>query len=170
MKNLIVILAFLIVFAYADTHQRNLIVDINDQILIKTFTETFTTDSIQDCGKPEDILHITYLDIAPDPPQRGQELSIDAAGYLTETVVEGSYIELTVKMGLIRLLQKKLDLCEQVEKVNKECPLEKGEQTLQHTVELPKEIPPGKYTVDVHVYTPDRRPIACLKATAFFRP
>ncbi|KAF0488277.1 ML domain-containing protein [Gigaspora margarita] len=171
MKNLIFIWAFLIVVAYANVIGRRDVFEFNEQILI-TFPTTFDSKTIQDCGSgnPEYILQISYLEINPDPPQKGQQLSISAKGYLSEEVGEGSYIDLTVKLGLIKLLHQRLDLCEQVEKVDKKCPLEEGEQTLEHTVTLPREIPPGKYIVDVYVKTPDHRPIACFKATAFFRP
>jgi len=46
------------------------------------------------------------------------------------------------RVGVIKLLTKELDFCEESVKVDKPCPLLAGEQTLQHSVELPKEIPP----------------------------
>jgi len=124
--------------------------------------------TIEDCGSEDDILQIEYINISPDPPLKGKELAIDAAGYLKETVGEGSYIVLTVKYGIIKILGKTMDLCEQTQKVDKSCPLEEGKQTLVTTVELPKEIPPGTFFVDAFVYTPDNRRIACLKAKASF--
>ncbi|CAG8786050.1 36874_t:CDS:2, partial [Racocetra persica] len=160
-------------FAHANIiHRRNEFEfnEFNDQVLIQFQPPKTTTETIHDCGNADDILQLEYLKITPDPPEKGHELHISAVGYLSERVMEGSYINLIVKFGMIKLLQKRLDLCEQVEKVDKTCPLEEGKQTLEHTVELPKEIPPGKYFVDVQVYTPDNRRIACLKATAAFRP
>ncbi|CAG8723763.1 21593_t:CDS:2 [Dentiscutata erythropus] len=171
MKNLIFIWAFFAVVAYANVIGRREIFEFDEQILI-TFPSTFDSKTIEDCGtgNPEYILQLSRLDISPDPPQKGQELRISAEGYLSETVEKGGYINITVKFGLIKLLQQTLDLCEQVEKVDKQCPLEEGSQTLDHTVVLPKEIPPGRYTVDAHVFTKDNKPIACFKAKTFFRP
>ncbi|CAG8644759.1 2861_t:CDS:2 [Ambispora gerdemannii] len=126
--------------------------------------------TISDCSNDNDILQIEYIKINPDPPKKGKSLEINARGYLTERVDVGSYVDITVKLGLIKLLSQRMDLCEQVEKVDKKCPLEAGPQTLQKTVELPKEIPPGKYFVDAFVYTSDHRRIACLKAQTFFGP
>jgi len=60
-------------------------------------------------------------------------------------------------------------LCEQADKVDLKCPLKKGEMTLSKTVQLPKEIPPGKYTVLADVYTKDNEKITCLTATVFFK-
>ncbi|CAG8613434.1 9104_t:CDS:2 [Paraglomus occultum] len=126
-------------------------------------------ETITDCGRTSDILQIHYIELHPDPPQKGKELTIDAAGFLSETVDKGSYVDVVVKLGLIRLLQKRYDLCDEVTQVGKECPLD-GYQTLHHTLDLPKEIPPGRYSVDVNAFTPDHRKIGCLKVMVTFRP
>ncbi|GBC09758.1 hypothetical protein RclHR1_00910008 [Rhizophagus clarus] len=139
-------------------------------LLAKEFPVNSITETISDCSNSNDILQIKYIRLNPDPPLKGKQLKIDAAGYLKEQVGEGSYIDVTVKLGLIKLLQKRFDLCEESQKVNKPCPLEQGDQQLLTTIDLPKEIPPGKYIVDALVYTPDNRRIACLKAVAIFRP
>jgi len=174
--------------------------DEEEKLLAEAFpVNTFkTVTTIIDCSNDSDILTIDYIKISPDPPLKGQDLEIEAVGYLKETIGEGSYIDLTVKLGLIKLLQQRLDLCEQVEKVGKKCPLEKGRQELKHTVTLPKEIPyvsiilyfnvsvgfviisfnnsfslsmlKGKYTAEAFVYTPEQNRITCLKAVAIFRP
>jgi len=49
---------------------------------------------------------------------------------------------LQVKYGLITLIKANESLCEQMEKVDKSCPLEKGDLEFQKTVQLPAEIPP----------------------------
>ena len=56
--------------------------------------------------------------------------------------MDGAYINLSVKLGLITLLRRREDLCEQMKQVDKECPLQVGELTLGREVELPKVIPP----------------------------
>ncbi|KAF9110547.1 Phosphatidylglycerol/phosphatidylinositol transfer protein, partial [Mortierella sp. AM989] len=76
-------------------------------------------------------------------------------------------------LGLIKLLSKKLDFCEESAKVNKPCPLAAGEQFLYHSVDLPKEIPPGKYVVNVKVKNPpsgadEGKEVTCLIAKAQF--
>ncbi|KAF9319647.1 Phosphatidylglycerol/phosphatidylinositol transfer protein [Podila horticola] len=127
------------------------------------------TDSIKSCGTEDDLLQIEYIDINPDPPARGKNLTIDARGILHGDVVEGAKISILVKLGLVKLLQKELDFCEEAAKVDKNCPLLAGPQELHHTVELPKEIPPGKYTATVKVKNPDGEQVACLTATAIFK-
>lgn len=75
---------------------------------------------------------------------------------------------MVVKYGLIRLVNTKADLCEQTEKADLECPIEKGVLDIEKSVEIPKEVPPGKYTVHAEVINYDEKPIACLEAQVTF--
>ncbi|KAF9094884.1 Phosphatidylglycerol/phosphatidylinositol transfer protein [Mortierella sp. GBA35] len=124
--------------------------------------------TIEECGPETDLLKIEYVNLNPNPPLKGEVLSIDAKGHLSEDVVEGAKIFLIVKVGLIKLLTKELDFCEESVKIDKPCPLKAGEQYLKHDVELPKEIPPGKYFVNVKVRNPDDKQVTCLNARAQF--
>lgn len=72
----------------------------------------------------------------------GTTLSISAEGYLNEDIEEGAKVHITVKYGVITLINQETDLCEQTKNVDLECPLEKGELKLTKDVDLPKEIPP----------------------------
>ncbi|KAL2000666.1 hypothetical protein VTN02DRAFT_2779 [Thermoascus thermophilus] len=117
------------------------------------------------CADPsQNILQISSVDLSPNPPAAGQTLTIKATGTFKETIEEGAKVLLQVKYGLIRLISQEADLCEQIENVDLHCPLEKGKMTLTKEVELPKEIPPGSYSVFADVYTKDNKKITCLKA------
>lgn len=72
----------------------------------------------------------------------GTTLSISAEGYLNEDIEDGAKVHITVKYGVITLINQETDLCEQTHNVDLECPLEKGELKLTKDVDLPKEIPP----------------------------
>lgn len=63
-------------------------------------------------------------------------------GNFTETVEDGAFVWLTVKLGYVRLIYRKEDLCVQMKNIGKECPLEKGETTITKDVDLPARIPP----------------------------
>ncbi|CAK7270834.1 Phosphatidylglycerol/phosphatidylinositol transfer protein [Sporothrix epigloea] len=115
-----------------------------------------------------DILAIRKVDLSPNPPQAGVELVINAVAAVSKKIEEGAYVNLQVKFGLIRLISIKADLCEQIHNVDLECPIEKGLISIVKSVELPREIPPGKYTVLADVYTVDDEPITCLTATVTF--
>ncbi|KAK1771383.1 ML domain-containing protein [Phialemonium atrogriseum] len=118
--------------------------------------------------RADDIIKIESVDLLPNPPEAGAELIINAVGTVYETIEEGAYVNLQVKYGLIRLVNTRADLCEQIKNVDLECPIEKGLISITKAVNLPKEIPPGKYTVEADVYTLDDEHITCLKATVVF--
>ncbi|ETS82772.1 Phosphatidylglycerol/phosphatidylinositol transfer protein [Pestalotiopsis fici W106-1] len=117
---------------------------------------------------PDDIVKITSVDLLPNPPEAGAELKIRAAGTVFEDIEEGAYINLVVKYGLIRLINTKADLCEQTEKADLKCPIKKGILSVEKAVDIPKEVPPGKYTVHAEVINYDDKPIACLEAQVTF--
>ncbi|KAH8680999.1 ML domain-containing protein [Xylariales sp. PMI_506] len=116
----------------------------------------------------DDVVHITNVDLLPNPPEAGANLVIRAAGVVTETITPGAYLLVEVKYGLIRLINQKMDLCEQTEKADLECPIEAGILSITKDVDIPNEVPPGKYTVKADVYTVDDKPITCLQATVTF--
>jgi len=115
-----------------------------------------------------DLLLIEHVNLSPNPPAAGDILTIEAVGTFLEDIQEGAYVHLQVKYGLIRLINTTADLCEQVKNVDLECPIKKGKTTITKEVELPNEIPPGKYTVLADVYTVDDVHITCLTATVVF--
>ncbi|KAF9170946.1 Phosphatidylglycerol/phosphatidylinositol transfer protein [Mortierella sp. AD011] len=130
--------------------------------------------TIVECGPASDLLKIEYVNLNPNPPEKGKVLTIDAKGILSGAIVEGATIDLVVKLGLVKLLTKQLDFCEESAKVDKNCPLAPGEHFLNHSVDLPKEIPPGKYVVNIRVRNPKTadgqlgEEVTCLIAKAQF--
>ncbi|KAL8769715.1 MAG: hypothetical protein Q9209_004331 [Squamulea sp. 1 TL-2023] len=120
------------------------------------------------CSDPSDfILTINNVDLDPNPPEIGKALQIKAKGNFTEKVEQDAYINLSVKYGLITLINTKADLCAQMKEVDESCPLE-GPKDFTKDVTLPKEIPRGTYTVLADVYTKDDEQVTCLKATVHF--
>ncbi|RPA73407.1 phosphatidylinositol transfer protein [Ascobolus immersus RN42] len=139
----------------------------NVSILGSTGPEVPGENPLKFCSKPsEDLIQIDKVDLVPNPPLPGQTLSISAAGTVKKPILEGSYISLSVKYGYIKLIQQELDLCENVHEVGLECPIAPGDLLLQKEVDLPKAIPPGKYTVLANVYNQDDDQITCLTANA----
>ncbi|TLD26780.1 hypothetical protein PspLS_04794 [Pyricularia sp. CBS 133598] len=116
----------------------------------------------------DDILKITKVDLSPNPPKAGESLVIKASGDVTQKIEDGAYINLSVKYGLIRLINTKADLCEQIKNVDLDCPIDEGKLDIVKSVDLPNEIPPGKYTVFADVYTKDNKKISCLTAEVRF--
>ncbi|OQO05575.1 hypothetical protein B0A48_09345 [Cryoendolithus antarcticus] len=121
------------------------------------------------CANPkDDLLDIKTVNLNPNPPTAGTTLKVTAKGYLSEDVEEGAKVHLQVKYGLITIIKQDADLCEQVKNVDLECPVKKGTTELSKDIELPSQIPPGKYTVLADVVTKDGKKITCLTATVQF--
>ncbi|KAG1783867.1 ML domain-containing protein [Suillus placidus] len=120
--------------------------------------------SYSDCGSPTDVVQLKSISLSPDPPKPGQDLTITAVGTAQERVEDGAYADVVVKLGLIRLLSKTFDVCEEARNANAtiQCPIEQGEYTVVQTVALPKEIPQAKFTVAVKGYTVDDEDMLCL--------
>ncbi|OTB08074.1 hypothetical protein M426DRAFT_52501 [Hypoxylon sp. CI-4A] len=143
----------------------------NSQDVIATDAKKVPGDSpleFCDTDHSKDIVKIESVDLLPNPPETGAELVIRATGTVFEPITKDAYVQITVKYGLIRLVNMKADLCEQVGNVDLECPIEKGVLSITKSVEIPKEVPPGTYNVFADVYNADDTPITCLQATVKF--
>jgi hypothetical protein len=101
-------------------------------------------------------------------PPSGTTLCVTASGILAADIEDGAQVHLTVKYGLITIIRQTADLCETVKNVELECPLKAGNLTLTKDVDLPRQIPPGTYTVQAEVLTKDDLPVTCLKAKVQF--
>ena len=107
----------------------------------------------------------------PNPPQRGANLTITASGILKQEIEEGAYVDVEVRLGYIKLLTQTYDLCEQLEENDiggLRCPLEAGVYDLEKIVEIPAEVPPGKYSVIARAYNLDDSEITCLTGDVIF--
>ncbi|KAL1718901.1 hypothetical protein EV715DRAFT_273131 [Schizophyllum commune] len=110
--------------------------------------------SYSDCGTST--VQLKSIRISPDPPIPGEQLTMTVKADVQET---------------IQLLQKRFDICEEARKANStvQCPVEKGEHTVVQTVQLPREIPPAMFKIDVLAWTHEDENMACAKFEVDFR-
>jgi hypothetical protein len=101
-----------------------------------------TLSTVSWCSSDDDIFVPSKVTLQPDPPRRGEKFKVFVQGELKETVDQGSYAHVKVKLGFIQLIDQSYDVCEQLTQVGKQCPLEKGELVIEHEVDIPREIPP----------------------------
>ncbi|KAN0100690.1 ML domain containing protein [Tylopilus felleus] len=134
------------------------------QILSDPTAHTLQEWSYHDCGYPVDPIHIKSIKLSPDPPQPGHDLTVTVTGTADEPVEEGAYADVTVKLGLIKLLQKQFDVCKEARAANAtvQCPVEEGDYVVSHTVALPREIPPAKFAINIRGYNKDDGELLCL--------
>ncbi|KAJ3737145.1 ML domain-containing protein [Lentinula guzmanii] len=142
--------------------------------------------SWEDCGVDTDPVRIQSIEISPDPPSPGKALTVKVTGTANEVIEEGATADVTVKLGLIKLLSKTFDVCEEAyvlsvliyiqtsslrsrnANASVQCPVEKGQYVVSQTVDLPKEIPPAKFRVHVNGYTVDEEDLMCMDLTIDF--
>jgi len=121
------------------------------------------------CADPSTyILDIDYVNLSPNPPIPGQNLTITASGTFSKDVEPGATVALVVKYGLITIVRTVADLCDQIGNVDLSCPLKKGPMNATKEVAIPKQVPKGKYTVTADVMTQDEEKVTCLNAVVFF--
>ncbi|KAF3482859.1 phosphatidylglycerol/phosphatidylinositol transfer protein [Arthroderma uncinatum] len=121
------------------------------------------------CTDPTgNILTIERVDLSPNPPIPGKPLQIKASGVFSKQVDKGATVQLQVKYGFLQLINQEMDLCEQTGNVGLKCPLEKGKMVFSKSVDIPAEVPPGKYTVKADVQTAGGEPVTCLDASVTF--
>ncbi|CAD1810677.1 ML domain family protein [Candida parapsilosis] len=114
------------------------------------------------------LLTLDEITISPNPPEAGANLTFTAKGTLDKTITDGAYVEVDVRYGFIKLIHQTYDICKEITKVDLECPIEKGKQVITKEVEIPEEVPPGKYLVTARAFTKDDEYITCLTATVEF--
>jgi len=135
---------------------------------------TNTVWSFTDCGLPTDAIAIKSLKIDPDPPKPGQKLTIYASGTVKQIIDEGAYADVIVKLGLIKLLTKRFDVCEELRNANAtlQCPVQPGDYDIVQSVDLPREIPRAKFMVQARAFTqPPETDMACADISIdFLRP
>lgn len=122
------------------------------------------------CGSQQEAVVLKSVDVKPDPPIPGQNLTVHATGTVNHDITQGTYADVVVKLGFIRLLSRRFDICQLAEDNDAElkCPLKPGEYELTHTVELPKEIPPAKFNVHTTGKTAQDNDLLCMDLSIDF--
>ncbi|CCE65622.1 hypothetical protein TPHA_0M00470 [Tetrapisispora phaffii CBS 4417] len=129
--------------------------------------------SLQHCDLAiSQVVDITQVNLSPNPPARGKDLTISASGTVASVVGEGSYVDVEVRLGYVKLLTQKFDLCQMLSDNDiaglGECPIQKGAYSLTKAVRIPDEVPPGKYTVLARAYNEHGELLTCITGDIVF--
>ncbi|KAI7882590.1 hypothetical protein K492DRAFT_193396 [Lichtheimia hyalospora FSU 10163] len=129
------------------------------------------TSLIHDCSDESYILDIYDITLTPPHPAPGDNLMIEAIGYLEEPVDYGAEARVLVKLGFVQLLKKTFDICQELDNNDAElqCPIMDGPVKVTQNVTLPEEIPKAHFKVQVRAENYDKRPLACLDVDVDFR-
>ncbi|MET9672425.1 ML domain-containing protein [Streptomyces sp. NPDC006482] len=123
-----------------------------------------TNWSYTNVGLPTDPLQIETVTVTPDPPKPGSEVKLTVKGTAQEAIEDGAFFDVTVKLGLIKLLQKRFDLFQELRNGSPDDgwsanpdpaggPIKPGDLELTFTLQLPREIPRAKFTLNARGYT-----------------
>lgn len=96
------------------------------------------------CSEDSDMMEVNDVVLIPDPPKRGQNLTVEISGWLKDDLEDGAYMLATVRKSGIKFPQFKLPVCEYLDS---RCPVEKGLRTLSMTFEIPGLMPGGGYEI-----------------------
>jgi hypothetical protein len=118
------------------------------------------------CGTTNDLFQLGTFSMTPDPPRRSSTLSVRVAGTLAEQLT-GGRLNYTVSFGIIPIVQDSIELCEALKLEPKipQCPLRSGEWDVTHHVEMPREVPFGRYVIRAAAWNNDGREIFCVEGT-----
>ncbi|WP_331766114.1 ML domain-containing protein [Embleya sp. NBC_00896] len=135
-----------------------------------------------DAGSPADIVEIESVDLKPDPPRKGEIVRATIPAHVSATINRGARVEVTVQIGLIKLLTKTYDLLERmrdgdpaggdwtltVDTASAGEPVPPGNAVLTLAVNLPAQIPPAKFHVVIRAYNDDDADLFALDLNVDF--
>ncbi|MFH9201300.1 ML domain-containing protein [Streptomyces anulatus] len=122
----------------------------------------------EDRGTPDDVFQIDSIAVAPDPPELAKDLLIKVTGQLSRVPDTETYVDVIVKLGLIKILQKKQLLSELLAEWGASVPTKTGPFTLELSKELAKGTPAAKFTIRLDAYTGADEEAFCLEFNVDF--
>ena len=117
---------------------------------------------LTNCTSAKDEATINSVDIAPDPPQRGKNLSV-VMNITFKEVVSGGDIKLLAKYDGVIVLNESFVLCDIARESGVPCNITVGNHILKLSKPLPSLIPPGKYEGSIIVNDPNGKELVCVK-------
>ncbi|MFF7989248.1 ML domain-containing protein [Kitasatospora xanthocidica] len=132
----------------------------------------------ENIGLPTDPLQIVSITVVPDPPTPGRSNVFTVNAVARDAIADGAYLDVTVKLGLVKLLHRRYDLLAELrgegslklacDTSDGKSPIPRGDMKLTLTLNLSSETPRGKLEVGVRGYTVDDDDLLALKAKVDF--
>ncbi|WP_411024974.1 ML domain-containing protein, partial [Salmonella sp. s54836] len=118
-------------------------------------------DIWSNCTRSSDDAEILSVVITPDPPAKGQNLTVTLTINLKTEITSGK-IHVNIKWSIFPI-SRTLDLCTVVMQAGETCPLMPG-NNITHTVHelIPSSIPGGHYTGSVTINDQNGKEIVCI--------
>jgi len=126
-------------------------------VLLFAVVSSAYADIWTNCGTAGDEFKVSNVSIVPDPPVKGQNITVGLKGTMSKQITSGD-IHLNVKYDIITILNKDLPLCSELK-----CPIAAGEFTFHISDPIPSDAPSGTYTATATVTDQANAEIACAK-------
>ncbi|XP_065914530.1 putative phosphatidylglycerol/phosphatidylinositol transfer protein DDB_G0278295 [Dysidea avara] len=98
---------------------------------------------------------------SPDPPQKGQNVTVTDTGVVHKEITGGKVMVLVKYNTYIKLIDKTYETCEFLEMFGEHCPVSPGPHTVVITDKVPSDLPGGKYNGILHGTDQDDMPMIC---------
>ena len=105
------------------------------------------------CSDAEDVMTVSKVDLSPNPPIKGQNLTVKIEGILSEDLSTDATMFVSMKKGMIKFPRMKIPACDYF---TGGCPISKGPASLEMMFEIPQMIPGGSYEVRAILYNVDK--------------
>ncbi|EJD48124.1 hypothetical protein AURDEDRAFT_113020 [Auricularia subglabra TFB-10046 SS5] len=131
--------------------------------------------ALNDCGTDDDAFKLDSIVAEPYPPRAGENVTVTASGTVYRTIDEGAYVVVTVKLGLVKVVTQRVDICQQLRESSDDvqCPVEPGEYNVETVVPIPGVAPMGKYKIETRGYSADgldEPDLTCVDIALQLRP
>jgi len=90
----------------------------------------------KNCGNPNDHIKIKSLNVVPNPPLSGQNITILASGSTDETITEET-VNIDLFFEQVNLLNQTFDLCVILSGLGVTCPIAEGPLSFKISQNLP---------------------------------
>ncbi|KAJ3260753.1 hypothetical protein HK103_007316 [Boothiomyces macroporosus] len=118
-----------------------------------------TPNILKSCGGPTDTLNVTDVEIYNYPFKAGQTSVISTIGDLTQTIVNGTKVIVSVKVGTITLYSTTQDYCSES---GITCPVQPGHLINNVSQVIPANIPAGSFNLQVRIVSPTNAEVSCI--------
>ena len=102
-------------------------------------------DIWSNCGTSADGGTINNVTISPNPPAKGQNLTVTASFTLKHQVTAGN-VAIVIKYSFITVLNKNEPVCDLAKDAGHPCPIAASTITVTQSAEIPSAAPGGHYT------------------------
>jgi hypothetical protein len=140
-----------------------------------------TSFTVENLGNSDDIFAIESITVSPEEPTPPCELQVVLTGTTNAAIKEGAYIQVVIKLGLIKIMSKQYDMFEELRRSTIEgavdatinvdgwkegdTSIDAGKLTMTLTAQLPKDTPRAKFKADLSFWNDDEADIAFLRFT-----